>query len=292
MRQEIRALEQNHTWKVTSLPPGKKPIRCRWVYKLKLKDDGSVERCKARLVAKGFSQVEGVDYVDVFSPVAKAVILRVFLVVCSGSSWPLHQLDVNNAFLHGYLDEEIFMVPPEGYSVQPGQGTGDNFLALLVYIDDVQLTGPSYELIAEVKAYLHGLFTIKDLGLARYFLGLQIARSASGTNLNQAKYIQDILIDTGLSVAKAATTPLPQGLKLSADGGAVLSNPEPYRRLVGRLLYLGFTRPDISYNVQQLSQFLQKPCDEHWNTALHVVRYLKDTSSTGLFFPTSNSFQL
>ncbi|KAL0355010.1 UNVERIFIED_CONTAM: Retrovirus-related Pol polyprotein from transposon RE1 [Sesamum radiatum] len=335
MQQELSALEKNQTWEVTSLPQGKKPIGCKWVYKLKLKDDGSVERCKARLVAKGFSQVEGVDYVDVFSPVAKAVTVRLFLAISSAFSWPLHQLDVNNAFLHGYLDEEIYMLPPEGYSTQPGEvcklkrslyglkqasrqwnqelssklisfgfsqsahdhclfvrGTGDDFIALLVYVDDVLLTSPSSQLIVDVKSYLDQLFTIKDLGLARYFLGLQIARSSKGTSLNQAKYIQDLILDSGLSAAKAASTPLPQNLKLSAMGGAALSDPEPYRRLVGRLLYLGFTRPDISYSVQQLSQFLQKPCSDHWNAALHVVRYLKGTASTGIFFPASNSFQL
>ncbi|KAL0305128.1 UNVERIFIED_CONTAM: Retrovirus-related Pol polyprotein from transposon RE1 [Sesamum angustifolium] len=98
----------------------KKAIGCRWVYKLKLRDDGTVERCKARLVAKGYNQVAGVDYVDCFSPVAKAVTVRLFLAIASAHSWPLHQLDVNNAFLHGYLDEEIFMLPPEGYDVPQG----------------------------------------------------------------------------------------------------------------------------------------------------------------------------
>ncbi|KAL0366828.1 UNVERIFIED_CONTAM: Retrovirus-related Pol polyprotein from transposon RE1 [Sesamum radiatum] len=222
--------------------------------------------------------------------------------VSSAHFWVLHQLDVNNSFLHGYLGEEIYMTLPEGYPVQPGQsahdhclyvkGSGASFIALLVYVDDVLLTSPSCALITEVKTYLDRMFTIKDLGLARYFLGLQIARSASATSITQTKYVTDILQDTGLINAKAATTPLPQGIKLSATGGAVLPNPEPYRRLVGRLLYLGFTRPDISFAVQQLSQFLQRPCESHWQAALHVVRYLKGTSATGLFFPSDNSFQL
>ncbi|KAL0400115.1 UNVERIFIED_CONTAM: Retrovirus-related Pol polyprotein from transposon RE1 [Sesamum radiatum] len=172
------------------------------------------------------------------------------------------------------------------------QSTGNDFVALLVYVDDVLLTSPSCELIIEVKTYLDSLFTIKDLGLARYFLGLQITRSTFGTSLNQAKYIQDILLDTGLSAAKATTTPFPQSMKLSVVGGVVLSDPEPYRHLVGRLMYLGFTRPDISYSVKQLSQFLWKPCDDHWHTTLHMVRYLKGTPTTNLFFPATNSFQI
>ncbi|KAL0387930.1 UNVERIFIED_CONTAM: Retrovirus-related Pol polyprotein from transposon RE2 [Sesamum radiatum] len=148
------------------------------------------------------------------------------------------------------------------------------------------------ELLQEVKTYLHGLFTIKDIGAARYFLGLEIACSTSGLYVAQTKYVLDIIHDAGLSNAKGISTPFPQGLKLSSDCGALLPNPDSYRRLVGRLLYLGFTRPDISHSVQQLSQFLNHPCEAHWNAALHVVRYLKGCPSKGLFFPSQNSLDL
>ncbi|KAL2228858.1 UNVERIFIED_CONTAM: Retrovirus-related Pol polyprotein from transposon RE2 [Sesamum indicum] len=92
--------------------------------------------------------------------------------------------------------------------------------------------------------------------------------------------------------AKAASTPLPSGIKLSSDAGALLRNPDSFRRLVGRLLYLSFTRPDISHAVQQLSQYLNHPCDAHWNAALHVVKYLKGCPSLGLFLPADNSLVL
>ncbi|KAL0285328.1 UNVERIFIED_CONTAM: Retrovirus-related Pol polyprotein from transposon RE2 [Sesamum angustifolium] len=92
--------------------------------------------------------------------------------------------------------------------------------------------------------------------------------------------------------AKPASTPLPPGFKFSQDDGSLLPCPEQYRRLVGRLLYLGFFRPDISFFVQQLSQFLQHPHTSHWNAAIHVLRYLKGTLSLGLFFSAHGSFQL
>lgn len=114
MQSELQALSDNHTWSLTSLPAGKKPIGCRWVYKVKLKSDGSVERYKARLVAKGFTQMEGVDYHDTFSPTAKMPTIRCLLALAAARNWPLHQLDVNNAFLHGDLREEIYMLPPPG----------------------------------------------------------------------------------------------------------------------------------------------------------------------------------
>ncbi|KAL0401838.1 UNVERIFIED_CONTAM: Retrovirus-related Pol polyprotein from transposon RE1 [Sesamum latifolium] len=300
MDAEIQALETNRTWKLTPLPAGKKTIGCKWVYKTKPRADGSVERHKARLVAKGYNQVEGIDYTDSFSLVAKAVTVRLFLTLAAAKGWVLQQLDINNAFLHGYLDEDIYMIPPDGYPVKPGlvcklerslyglkqasrqwnveltvklqefgfvQSVHDHclfilhttrgLLALLVYVDDILLTGPSMDDLQSVKSYLHDPFTIKDIGDARYFLGLEIARSSNGIYLAQTKY-----------------------------------NPDSYRRLVGRLLYLGFTRPDLSHSVQQLSQFLNRLCEAHWTAALHVVRYLKGCPSKGLFLPATSSLVL
>lgn len=199
MQTELDALEANHTWDLVTLPVGKKPIGNKWVYKVKLKPNGELERCKARLVAKGFNQEEGIDYTEVFSPVAKMVTVRVLFAIAASYNWSIHQVDVNNAFLHGFLHDDIYMKPPQGYTkAQPGQvcklvkslyglkqasrewnhefsrvllaqgftqsphdhclfirGAGDQFVGILVFVDDVLLTGPNDTLIDELKSTLH-----------------------------------------------------------------------------------------------------------------------------------------
>ncbi|GJT43636.1 retrovirus-related pol polyprotein from transposon TNT 1-94 [Tanacetum coccineum] len=164
-------------------------------------------RQSARLVVRGFNQKEGLDYKHTFSPVAKLATIRVIVALATAKEWHLHQLDVNNAFLHGYTDEEIYMLPLEG----------QEFTAVLVYVDDMLITGNSNSEILSLKASLDHKFTIKDLGLAKYFLGIEICRTQHDTHLNQRKFILNVLSDDGLTGAKPATFPLPTQLKLSLD---------------------------------------------------------------------------
>ncbi|CAL1401965.1 unnamed protein product [Linum trigynum] len=116
MNAELRALAANHTWDVVNCPPGKRPIGNKWVFTIKFNPDGSIERYKARLVAKGFTQIYGVDFLDTYSPVAKLNSVKTLLAIASAKDWALHQLDVSNAFLHGDLEEEVYMDLPPGIS--------------------------------------------------------------------------------------------------------------------------------------------------------------------------------
>ncbi|KAK4409255.1 Retrovirus-related Pol polyprotein from transposon RE1 [Sesamum angolense] len=297
MKEELDALERNNTWEIVDLPPGKKPIGSKWVYKVKLRPDGSVDRYKARLVAKGYNQVEGVDYVDRFSPVAKAVTVRLLLAVASSKNWPIQQVDINNAFLHGFLDEDIYLTAPDGYPIPAGKVCK---LKRSLYGLKQASRQWNQELTSQLIRYGfsqsphdHCLFTQQTtdgflvllvFGSSKIFSWTGNSSFHEGLSVTQHKYIRDIILDTGLQNSKPATTPLPTGLKFSAHDVVPLHDPEPYRRLVGRLLYLSFTRPDISFGAQQLSQFVHQPGQIHMDAALHLVRYLKGCPDRGLFF--------
>ncbi|MCH89412.1 retrovirus-related Pol polyprotein from transposon TNT 1-94, partial [Trifolium medium] len=313
-----------------------KPIGCRWVYKIKHHADGSIERFKARLVAKGYNQVEGLDYFDTYSPVAKMTTVRTVIALASIHHWVIHQLDVNNAFLHGDLQEDVYMsIPPGVQTTKPHQvcklvkslyglkqasrkwnekltsfllqlqftqassdhslftrQTASSFIVLLVYVDDVIIAGTSLDDIQSIKHALHQSFRIKDLGPLKYFLGIEVAHSKAGISLCQRKYCLDLINDAGLMVSKPVNTPSDPSIKLHQDASAPYHDISSYRRLVGRLLYLNATRPDITFITQQLSQFLSAPTTTHFTAATRVLRYLKSCPGRGIFFPRDSSLHL
>ncbi|GJZ40482.1 ribonuclease H-like domain-containing protein [Tanacetum coccineum] len=141
MNNEIEDLNRNNTWYVCDLPYGRKAIGCKWIYKIKYKSFGEVERYKVRLVAKGFSQRESFDYDETFSPVIRMVTVRCLISIVVVNGWPLYQLDVNNVFLYGDLVEDVYMTLPEG----------DVFVALLMYVNDIVIIGNDETEISNFK---------------------------------------------------------------------------------------------------------------------------------------------
>lgn len=146
---------------------------------------------------------------------------------------------------------------------------------VLIYVDDMILSRNSHEALEIFKGYLSSCFKMKDLGNLKYFLGIEMSRSSKGFYLSQRKYALEIISKTGLLGAKPASFPLEQNNKLAFSTSIFLEKPEPYRRLIGRLIYLAVTRPDLAYCVHVLAQFMQTQKEDHWQAALWVVRYLK-----------------
>lgn len=113
MKAEIKALKQNNTWEIVEIPKETKTIGCKWIYKTKLQADGTLDKYKARSVAKGYNQTEGIDYTETFAAVSRMTTLRTLLSLASTEKWHLHQMDVQNAFLHRDLHEEVYMNIPQ-----------------------------------------------------------------------------------------------------------------------------------------------------------------------------------
>ena len=163
---------------------------------------------------------------------------------------------------------------------------------ILVYVDDIIVTGNNADAISSLKAFLHQRFHLKDLGILKYFLGLEVARSRKGIFLSQRKYANEILQERGLTGARPVHLPMEQNMKLTATSGDLLNDPTTYRRLIGRLIYLTITRPDIVYPVHVLSQYMAQPRKPLSEAALRVVRYLKHAPGQGIFLPADSDLSL
>jgi len=338
MDAEMEALEQNSTWDLVTLPNGKKIVGCKWVYTIKYRVDGSIERYKARLVAKGFTQTYGVDYMETFAPVAKMNTVRVILSLAANYGWNLQQFDVKNAFLHGEIEEEIYMELLPGYGEKTATNTvcklrkalyrlkqsprawfgrftkvmmglgfkqsqGDHTLfikhskskgvtVLLVYVDDIIVTGDDEEEQKLLSQHLAKNFEIKTLEKLKYFLGIEVAHSRKGIFISQQKYITDLLKETGKTACKPANTPIDPNLKLGNAEEDTAVDKEMYQRLVGRLIYLSHTRPDVAFAVSLVSQFMHQPKEIHLQAALRIVQYLKGTPGRGILFERNGNANL
>ena len=238
MIEEIKALHGNHTWSLVPLHSSMNVVGSRWVYKIKRHADGRIDRYKARLVARGFTQQEGIDYLETFSPVVKPTTVRLVITIAVTHGWKIHQLDVHNAFLNGILQEEVYMAQPPGF-VDPTLPSyvcrlhkslyglkqaprawynrlseflisigfqaskvdtslfilsfGGAMIYLLVYVDDILLTGSDSTLLQRLITLLSSEFKLRDLGSAHFFLGIEVKSTSMGLLLSQHKYTLDII---------------------------------------------------------------------------------------------------
>jgi hypothetical protein len=163
---------------------------------------------------------------------------------------------------------------------------------LLLYVDDMIITNDNFEYIAFGKAHLREQFLMTDLGPLGYFLGIEVSSTSDGFYISQEKYIQDLLARAALGDERTIETPMELNVQLRASDGDPLSDPTCYCHLVGSRVYLAVTRPDISYPVHILSQFVSAPISVHYSHLLRVLRYLRGTITLRLFFPRSGSLQL
>ncbi|KAE8660144.1 hypothetical protein F3Y22_tig00116958pilonHSYRG00159 [Hibiscus syriacus] len=284
---------------------------------------------KRRDRSRGFSQQYGLDYDETFSPVVKLTTVRVLLALAANKDWNLWQMDVKNAFLHGELDQEIYMTQPmgfqsqdhpeyvcklrktlyglkqaprawygkiteflqkSGYSVTPADSSlfvkaNEGKLAIvLVYVDDLIITGDDEAEILQMKENLSVRFQMKEFGQLKHFLGLEVDRTHEGIFLCQQKYAKDLLKRFVMLECKSTSTPMEPNIKMCAHEGKDLEDATMYRQLVGSLIYLTLTRPDISYAVGVMSWYMQNPKKPHLEAVRRILRYVKNTIDYGLLY--------
>ncbi|XP_062079995.1 cellulose synthase A catalytic subunit 9 [UDP-forming]-like [Humulus lupulus] len=233
----------------------------------------------------------------------------VLLSLAVNLDWELHQLDVKTAFLNGELEEEVYMSQPSGFEESPNstkvvkelgyvQGQTDHTLfikhsvegkmsVLILYVDDIIVTGNHTEEMSMIKERLAKEFEVKNLGALRYFLGMEFARSKSGISVSQRKYTLDLLKETEMLSSKPNKTPIELGDKRRMFEGSPVDKGR-YQQLVGKFIFLSHTRPDIAFAVSLVSQYMHNPCQGHLNAVYRIMRYLKQTSGKYLFFKKTN----
>ncbi|KAG3056416.1 hypothetical protein PI125_g25566 [Phytophthora idaei] len=316
-------------FRAAKLPNGQRAINTKWVFKIKRKADGSIEKYKARLVAKDFKQKYGIDYTETFSPVVKYLTLRMVIALAKYYGWPLDQLDVVTAFLYGIMKELVFCAVPEGveldgdfdclelvkaiYGLKQASRvwneTFDEFVCsigfqvsafdprlyikvvdghcvlVLVYVDDVLITGSSPELISRTKNDLKTRFEMTDSSKCVFVLGIELADGpdASVTTC-QRRYVDDILKRFGMDEGKVVVSSVGMSTRLVPSDAATKVNA-PFREAVGALMHLmTATRPDIAYAVGYVSRFMENPQEEHWVAVKCIFRYLQGTKTHGICF--------
>ncbi|KAI0509952.1 hypothetical protein KFK09_010552 [Dendrobium nobile] len=324
---EFLALQKQGTWTLVQPPTNASILGSKWTYRTKFHTDGSVAKYKARLVAQGNTQEFGIDYTETFSPVAKLPTIRILLAVALYHEWPVQQLDVANAFLHGSLTETVYMSQPRGFEDNlhpdyvcrlhkaiyglkqaPRQwyNTFTSFLAslgfshskadpslmiyrkeqiqifLLVYVDDILITGNNQECIRSILTRLSNKFSMKHLGQATEFLGIKIQKLSTSYFLSQSKYALSILTLADLSRCNPLANPTCTKPPAQFIAEPFLADPALYRRITGSLQYLTLTRPDIAFSVNMLSQHMHDPKPAHIYMLKRLLRYIKGTLQFGL----------
>jgi len=329
MKVEMEAIEKNNTWQLVDPPKGVIPVGIKWVFKTKFNEDGQVEKYKARLVAKGYSQRYGIDYTEVFAPVARLDTVRLLLALAAQSAWDVFQLDVKSAFLHGDLQEEIYVQQPAGF-IQKGRETQvyrlqkalyglkqaprawyskietyfakekfnrcssehtlftktsqGNILIVSLYVDDLLFTGNNKYMCEEFKSSMKMEFDMTDLGKMKYFLGIEVVQSNAGIFICQRRYAREILARFNMTENNSVRNPIVPGTILSRDEEGTPVDAIKFKQVIGSLMYLTVTRPDLMYGVSLISRYMANPKESHWAAAKRILRYLKGTIEYGIFY--------
>jgi hypothetical protein len=322
MHEELENFDRNQVWELVEPPPNCSPIGTKWVWKNKEGENGPVVSNKSRFVAKGYSQKEGTEYAETFTPVARLEEIRILLAFFVAKGFKLYQMDVKSAFLNGFLEEEVYVKQPPGFEsaefphrlytlrkalhglkqaphacygclrgflfrkgFEMGKvdmtlfllRQGEDILIVQVHVDDIVFCDSSHSLVVRFAEDMSKEFEMSMMGELQFFLGLHIKQEKEGTFVHQAKYTKDILKNFKMDDSKPLSTPMSTttALDTDEDGGPV--DQKEYRSMIGSLLYLTATRPDIQFSLCLCARFQTLQRTSHRQAIRRIFRYLRYT---------------
>nr|GFA75976.1 retrovirus-related Pol polyprotein from transposon TNT 1-94 [Tanacetum cinerariifolium] len=269
MQEELLQFKIQNVWTLVDCPKGVRPIGTKWVLKNKKDKKGIVIRNMARLMAQGQTQEEGIDYDEVFALVARIEAIRLFLAYASFMGFTVYQMDVKGAFLYGTIDEEVYVMqapgfhdlefPAKVYKVEKAMDTIDqtlfikrkreDFILVQVNVDDIIFGSSNPQLCREFEALMHKKFQMSAMGELNFFLGLQVLQKEDGIFLSHDKYVGDILKKFGYSDVRSSNTPMDKEYPWGKDETGKVVDLHLYRSMIGSLMYLTASRPDIMFAI-------------------------------------------
>ncbi|SOV01642.1 uncharacterized protein UDID_18154 [Ustilago sp. UG-2017a] len=294
MCKELNGLEAMGTWETTDLPRGMNTVDTQWVLKIKTDANLVPTKYKARLVAQGFTQREGLDYAEIFVPVAPIQAIRGVLAIAAVWDWEVDSIDVKQAYLNSSLHHDVYLKPPVGTRVPPGkvlklikglyglkQSAGDQLTVITAYVDDMLIASPCRREVDRTKAEIMDKWGTEDNGPVREFLGIKITRERrqGRITLDLTTYIKGMVSKWLERSSERTWVPMQS---VAGIAGGDKCNPDQakrYQELVGQLLWVSNTvRPDISFAVGALTQYMSEPINSAWSAVIHLLKYLNQTS--------------
>ncbi|GKA12079.1 putative ribonuclease H-like domain-containing protein [Tanacetum coccineum] len=337
MQDKLLQFKLQKVWTLVDLPNGKRAIGTKWLYRNRKDERGIMIKNKARLVAQGYTQEEGIDYDEVFAPVARIEAIRLFLAYASFKDFVVYQMNVKSAFIYGKIEEEVYVCQPPGfedldfpdrvYKVEKAlyglhqaprawyetlstylldngfqrgkidktlfirRDKGD-ILLVQVYVDDIIFGSTKKSLCTEFEKMMHKKFQMSSMGELTFFLGLQVKQKEDGIFISQDKYVTEILKKFGFSDVKTASTPMETHKPLLKDADGEDVDEHLYRSMIGSLMYLTSSRPDIMFAVCACARFQVNPKISHLHAVKRIFRYLKGQPKLGLWYPKDSPFDL
>nr|GEX33337.1 hypothetical protein [Tanacetum cinerariifolium] len=254
-----------------------KALTLKWLLKNKNDEENTVIRNKTRLVVRGYRQEEGIDFKESFAPVARMEAIKIFLAYAAHKSFVVFQMDVKTTFLHGMLKEDVYVCQPRGF------------------IDAVH---PSH--VYKLKKALYGLnqtpracrFEMSMIGEMMFFLSLQVNQSSSGIFINHSNYVLEIIKKYRLETCDPVGTPIEIKDKLDLDQNGTLVNATKYRNMIGAIMYLTSSRPDIVHATYLCAWYQAKPTEKHLKKVKRIFCYLRGTVNMGLWYMKDSGFEL